>query len=293
MNTNAQVYESVTVRILECLDKGVVPWRKPWGVAAPRNLSSGHVYRGVNQILLSCAAFSSPYWVTFKQARMLGGSVKRGERGTPIVFWKVYENEKRNGEIDKRFVLRHFTVFNAEQTQGIYIPKLEAPKAVDPIEDCEKIVTSFKDSPSIEHGGNRACYVPSLDQIHLPSRTAFSSAEEYYSTLFHEFVHATGASKRLGRKGVVDVKSFSSHEYSYEELIAECGSAFLCAHAGIAPKTLDNSASYIAHWASALKNDPKWIVQAASAAAKASDFILGKQWKEGEDTDDERSAEAA
>lgn len=293
MNTNAQVYESVTLRILECLDKGVVPWRKPWGVAAPRNLSSGHVYRGVNQILLSSAAFSSPYWVTFKQARMLGGSVKRGERGTPIVFWKVYENEKRNGDIDKRFVLRHFTVFNAEQTEGIYIPKLEAPKAVDPIEDCEKIVSSFKDAPVLEHGGNRACYVPSLDRIHLPSRTAFCSAEEYYSTLFHEFVHATGAAKRLARKGVVDVKSFSSHEYSYEELIAECGAAFLCAHAGIAPKTLDNSASYIAHWASALKNDPKWIVQAASAAAKASDFILGKHWKEAEDTDEERSAEAA
>lgn len=293
MNTNAQVYESVTLRILECLDKGVVPWRKPWGVAAPRNLSSGHVYRGVNQILLSCAAFSSPYWMTFKQARMLGGSVKRGERGTPIVFWKVYESEKRNGDTEKRFVLRHFTVFNSEQTEGIYVPKLEAPKAVDPIEDCERIVSSFKDAPSIEHGGNRACYIPSLDRIHLPSRTAFSSAEEYYSTLFHEFVHATGAAKRLARKGVVDVKGFSSHEYSYEELIAECGSAFLCAHAGIAPKTIDNSAAYIAHWSSALKNDPKWIVQAASAAAKASDFILGKQWKDAEETEDERSAEAA
>lgn len=293
MNTNAQVYESVTLRILECLDKGVVPWRKPWGVAAPRNLSSGHVYRGVNQILLSCAAFSSPYWMTFKQARMLGGSVKRGERGTPIVFWKVYENEKRNGDTEKRFVLRHFTVFNSEQTDGIYIPKLEAPKAVDPIEDCEKIVSSFKDAPVLEHGGNRACYVPSLDRIHLPSRTAFSSAEEYYSTLFHEFVHATGHGSRLNRKGVTDVKSFSSHSYSYEELIAECGAAFLCAHAGIAPKTIENSAAYIAHWASALKNEPKWIVQAASAAAKASDFILGKQWKDAEDTEEERSAEAA
>lgn len=292
MNTNAQVYESVTLRILECLGRGVVPWRKPWGVAAPRNLSSGHVYRGVNQILLSCAAFSSPYWVTFKQARMLGGSVKRGERGTPIVFWKVYENEKRNGDTEKRFVLRHFTVFNSEQTEGIYVPKLEAPKAVDPIEDCEKIVSSFKDSPSIEHGGNRACYLPSLDRIHLPSRTSFSSAEEYYSTLFHEFVHATGHAKRLNRKGVADARGFASHEYSHEELVAECGAAFLCAHAGIAPKTLDNSASYIAHWASALKNDPKWIVQAASAAAKASDFILGKQWR-AEDSEDEDTAKAA
>jgi len=293
MNTNAQVYESVTLRILECLDKGVVPWRKPWGVTPPRNLSSGHVYRGINQILLSCTAFSSPYWMTFKQARLLGGSVKRGERGSPIVFWKVYENEKANGETDKRFVLRHFTVFNSEQTEGIYIPKLEALKAIEPVEDCEKIVSSFKDPPTLEHGGNRACYIPALDRIQVPSRNAFSSSEEYYSTLFHEFVHSTGSARRLARKGVVDANSFASHEYSYEELIAECGAAFLCARAGIAPNTIENSASYIAHWSSALKNDSTWLVRAASAAAKAADFILGKHWKEADDSNEGRSAEAA
>lgn len=293
MNSNAQIYEAVTARILECLDKGVVPWRKPWGVLPPRNLSSGHVYRGINQILLSCTAFGSPYWVTFKQARMLGGSVKRGERGSPIVFWKVYENERANGDIDKRFVLRHFTVFNAEQTEGIYIPKLEAPKAVDPIDDCEKIISSFKDRPALEHGGNRACYIPALDKVQMPQRSAFSSSEEYYSTLFHEFVHSTGAVTRLGRKGVVDARGFSSHEYSYEELIAECGAAFLCAQAGIAPKTIENSAAYIAHWSKALANEPKWIVQAASAAARAADLVLGKVAKEQEHSEDERSAEAA
>lgn len=274
--SNAEIYESVTMRILDCLDKGVVPWRKPWGVAAPRNLSSGHVYRGINQVLLSCAAFGSPYWMTFKQARALGGSIKRGEKGTPIVFWKVYEHEKANGDTDTRFVLRRFFVFNAEQTEGIYIPKLQEPRAIDPIEDCERIVSSFKDAPVLEHGGNRACYIPSLDKIQVPQRNAFSSAEEYYSTLFHEFIHATGSEKRLARKGVVDVKGFSSHDYSYEELIAECGSAFLCAHAGIAPKTIDNSAAYIGHWSKAIRNEPKWIVQAASAAARAADFILGK-----------------
>lgn len=274
--SNAEIYESVTMRILDCLDKGVVPWRKPWGVATPRNLSSGHVYRGINQVLLSCAAFGSPYWMTFKQARALGGSIKRGEKGTPIVFWKVYESEKANGDTDTRFVLRRFFVFNAEQTEGIYIPKLQEPRAIDPIEDCERIVSSFKDAPMLEHGGNRACYIPSLDKIQVPQRNVFSLAEEYYSTLFHEFIHATGSEKRLARKGVVDVKGFSSHDYSYEELIAECGSAFLCAHAGIAPKTIDNSAAYLGHWSKALKNEPKWIVQAASAAARAADFILGK-----------------
>lgn len=274
--SNAEIYESVTMRILECLSNGVVPWRKPWGVTPPRNLSSGHVYRGINQVLLSCTAFGSPYWVTLNQARQLGGRIKRGERAAPIVFWKVYENEKTNGDIDKRFVLKRFYVFNAEQTDGLYVPKLQEPRAIDPIEDCERIVSSFKEPPTLEHGGNRACYIPSLDKIQVPQRNAFSSAEEYYSTLFHEFIHATGAAKRLNRKGVIDVKGFDSHDYSYEELVAECGSAFLCAQAGIAPKTLDNSAAYIAHWSKALKSDPKWIINAASHAARAADLILGR-----------------
>jgi antirestriction protein ArdC len=287
MTTNAEIYESVTMRILECLGKGVVPWRKPWGVAAPRNLSSGHVYRGINQILLCCGAFSSPYWLTLKQANDLGGRIKLGARGTPIVFWRVYEKETRSGEIDKRFVLKRFTVFNAEQTEGIYIPKLQEPRAIDPIEDCERIVSSFNDPPSLEYGGNRACYIPALDRIQMPQRNAFCSAEEYYSTLFHEFIHATCAAKRLARSGVVDGKGFSSHEYSYEELIAECGSAFLCAHAGIAPKTLDNSAAYIGHWSKQLRSEPKWIVNAASHAARAADLILGKLGMKDEECTDQ------
>ena len=275
MTTNAEIYESITARILDCLDKGVVPWRKPWGVAAPRNLSSGHVYRGINQILLSCAAFSSPYWVTFNQARSLGGSVKRGERGTPIIFWKVYDNETDEGDTDKRFVLRRFTVFNAEQTEGLYIPTLETPKAIAPIEDCERIVSSFKGAPLLSHGGNQACYSPALDKVTMPPRNTFTSTEEYYSTLFHEFVHSTGHESRLSRKGVKDA-SFSCHDYSYEELIAECGSAFLCAQAGIAPATIENSAAYIAHWSKQLRSESKWLVQAASQAARAADLVLGK-----------------
>jgi antirestriction protein ArdC len=278
--SNAEIYESVTARILDCLNDGVVPWRKPWGVAAPRNLSSGHVYKGINQILLSCTAFASPYWVTYKQARSLGGNIKRGERGTPIIFWKVYEDEKDNGDIDKRFVLRRFTVFNAEQSEGIYIPKLEEPTPFDALEDCEKVVVGYEDRPSIEHGGGRACYVPSRDLIFMPPKPAFTSSEEYYSTLFHELVHSTGAASRLARKGVTDPTSFASHDYSYEELIAECGAAFLCAHAGIAPATLNNSAAYIGSWIKLLRREPKWILNAASQAAKAADRIIGKVARE-------------
>jgi hypothetical protein len=122
------IYESVTARILECLNKGVVPWRKAWGVTAPRNLASQHVYRGINQILLSCTAFSSPYWVTFKQAKELGGSIKRGEHGTPIVFWRIFDDEDSD---ERRFVLRRFTVFNTEQTERLIAPKLAEPKAFE------------------------------------------------------------------------------------------------------------------------------------------------------------------
>jgi antirestriction protein ArdC len=276
MTTNAQIYEAVTARIIECLEKGVVPWRKPWGVAAPRNLSSGHVYRGINQMLLSCAAYASPYWMTLRQANELGGRVKAGERSTPIVFWKIYDHELRNGEIEKRFFLKRFFVFNAEQTQGIYIPKLQEPRSIDPLDDCEAIVQAYENGPMIEHGGDRACYIPALDRVKMPSRNAFSSSAEYYSTLFHELVHSTGADWRLKRKAMTSAGFIASHAYSYEELIAECGAAFLCAQAGIAPQTLDNSAAYIGHWIKALKNEPQWVVMASAQAAKAADLIMGR-----------------
>ena len=276
MSTNAEIYQSVTARILECLDKGVVPWRKPWAVHAPSNLASGHVYRGINPILLSCNAFSSPYWVTFKQAKALGGTVKRGERGTPIVFWKIIEREQpKNGEDDRYFVLQKFTVFNTEQTEGIYVPKAQ-PRGFDPIADCEKVISAYKDPPSIVHGGGQACYLPSRDLIRLPARQAFNSPAEYYSTLFHELAHSTGAAHRLARKGVVDPASFAGHAYSFEELVAECGAAFLCAHAGISSQVIANSAAYIEHWSARLRAEPKWMVIAASQAAKAADLILGK-----------------
>jgi antirestriction protein ArdC len=286
MTTNAEIYQSVTTRILDCLDKGVVPWKKPWAVQAPRNLSSGHVYRGINPILLSCNAFSSPYWVTLKQANELGGRIKFGERGTPIVFWSVIERENAdNVEDDRFFVLKRFWVFNVEQTKGIYVPKAE-PKVFDPIAECEAVVASYKDPPSIVHLGSQACYMPALDRIWMPKAEQFTKPAEYYSTLFHELAHSTGAETRLARKGVTDRNSFASHTYSFEELVAECASAFLAAQAGISSEVIDNSAAYIQSWASKLRSEPKWMVNAASQAAKAADLILGRlPMKNAESTD--------
>jgi len=273
------VYEIITSRILESIQSGVVPWRCPWTAETPRNVVSKREYRGVNVLLLQSTAFSSPNWLTFNQARDLGGGVKRGERGCPVIFWKIYDKTNASaaeGENDRRFVLRYYTVFNIAQTEGIEIPASPPRESFDPIVACEQVAASYPDPPTIEHGGGRACYSPLLDRVQMPARESFKAPAEYYSTLFHELTHSTGAATRLDRKGVVDPIRFASHGYAFEELVAECGAAFLAAHAGISTCTIENSAAYIASWAKKLKSEPRWIVEAAAQAAKAADWILGK-----------------
>lgn len=274
------VYEVITARILESLASGVVPWRKPWTTDAPRNLVSRREYSGVNVLLLQASHFSSPYWLTYRQAQALGGSVKRGERGCPIVFWKVSNREESDGTVGKSFLLRYFTVFNVRQTEGINVPQAPKRRAFDADAECERIVAGYANPPGIQHGGAQACYIPALDKVQLPDRERFSSAAEYYSTLFHELAHSTGAEHRLARKGVVSAAAYSNHGYAFEELVAECGAAFLASEAGISPATLNNSAAYIASWAKRLKSEPRWIVEAASQAAKAVDLILGRSARE-------------
>lgn len=269
------VYEIVTARIIESLNNGVVPWRKPWNVDMPKNLVSGKDYRGVNVLLLQSTPYSSPWWLTYNQARNLRGFVRKGEKGMPVVFWKIWERETPNGT-EKSFLLRYYTVFNAEQCQGIKVPPTMPRAAFDPIEECERIVHSYANPPRIEHGGNRACYTPALDRIDMPLRESFESAAEYYSTLFHELAHSTGIASRLKRKGVTDPLRFGDHAYAKEELVAECGAAFLAAHAGIEKATLPNSAAYIQSWIRRLRSEPRWIVDAAAQASKAADLIMGK-----------------
>jgi antirestriction protein ArdC len=284
------VYQIITERIIDSLSNGVVPWRRPWHTDAPRNLVSNREYRGVNVLVLQASPYESPYWLTFNQARNLGGTVRKGERGTPVVFWKVSsEDRDERDEPEKRFVLRYFTVFNVAQCDGIEAPTGAARPAFDPIDACDRIVFRFDPGPRIDHRGSQACYVPGLDEVWMPRREAFTSPPEYYSTLFHELVHSTGASHRLARKGVVDRTSFASHTYSQEELVAECGAAFLCNEGGISTATLANSAAYIASWSRLLRSEPRWIVHAAAQASKAADLILGRSAKHGA----ESPAEAA
>ncbi len=274
----SNTYEIVTEAIVKQLESGVAPWRKPWHTGMPVNLVSKKEYRGINVFLLGFQGFGSRYWLTYHQSQSLGGNVKKRERGSKVVFWKIGEYEKKNkatGEMENRksILLRYFTVFNLEQCEGIKSP--EPASAVHPIEQCESIVRSMPTPPKLMQEA-QACYRPSMDTVGMPARSAFTSAEEYYSTFFHELTHSTGHPSRLGREGIMEHHPFGSEDYSKEELVAEMGAAMLCGVAGIESRTLDNSAAYLQSWITKLKSDSRLVVSAASQAQKAADYILAR-----------------
>jgi antirestriction protein ArdC len=287
------VYTIITERICSILETGVIPWRKPWqsdasgSLVLPSNKVSGKAYRGINVFLLSCAGFDCPYWVSFKQAVSLGGTVKKGQKGFPVVFWKrLNKTDKKtgtpiigaNGKPESIMFLRYYTVFNLEQCEGIAWNKPESvvkPIGWEPLTEAARIASEMPNAPTLSHGGTRACYSPALDLVKMPEQTSFPVPADYYSTLFHELTHSTGHKDRLARKGVCDPISFGSDPYAQEELVAEMGASFLCGQAGILHTTLQNSAAYVANWLKALKGDSKLVVMAAAQAHKAADLILG------------------
>ena len=267
----ANVYEIITQQILSQLQSGTIPWKKPWRVIPPTNLVSRKQYRGINLILLNSLPFESPYFLTFKQARMLGGFVRQGEKGFPIIYWQFIVDEETEKKIP---LLRYYTVFSLSQTVGIDAPPIVA-QTFNPIEKCEEIVSGMVNRPKIELVGNVAAYFPSVDLVKLPARQWFSQPEEFYSTEFHELIHSTSHPSRLDRKMEEGPARFGSASYSKEELVAEIGASFLNAKAGISSATLENSSSYIANWLRVLRNDKKMIVCAAAQAHKSADYILG------------------
>lgn len=281
-------YQVITDRIIGLLEKGVVPWQKPWqgGEQMPRNLVSGHEYRGVNVFLLHAMMYQSPFWLTFRQAKELGGYIKKGEHASPVVFWKRLQVDAPSEPDGKKIVpfLRYYSVFNLAQGENIpadRIPALHGNQREHcPIQAAESIVAAMPKKPEIKHGGGRAFYSPGLDYVTMPLPETFRSGQDYYSVLFHELTHATGHASRLNRKGVGTAdgewSALGSAPYAREELVAEMGAAFLSGQAGIVERTLDNSAAYIQSWLARLKDDNRLIVQAAAQAQKAADFILGK-----------------
>jgi antirestriction protein ArdC len=271
-------YEVVTESVIKQLEAGVAPWRKPWRTEMPANLVSKKEYRGINVFLLAFQGYGSRYWLTYRQAQSLDGTVSKGQHGSKVVFWKFDEYRKENSETGetenrKSILLRYYTVFNLEQCEGIKPP--EPLPAIHPIDQCESIVERMPNRPSLEQD-SRVCYRPSTDTVGMPARSAFHSAEEYYSTFFHEMTHSTGHPSRVSREGIMNHNPFGSEDYSKEELVAEMGAAMLCGVAGIESRTLDNSASYLQSWINRLRSDSRLIISAASQAQKAADYILAR-----------------
>jgi len=276
------VYEIVTEKIISQLESGVAPWSKPWTSKPPANLLSQKEYRGLNTFLLGSQGFGSRYWLTYAQANRLGGHVRKGEKSSLVVFWNIGEertivNRETGAERkSKPVLLRYYSVFNLTQTEGI-AEKLGLDKqtpVVPSIGDCEAIVSAMPNPPAREQSA-RAFYRPANDSVGMPARELFTSPEAYYATLFHELTHSTGHASRIGRTGIEQLNTFGSESYSREELIAEMGASMLAGVCGISPAVIDNSAAYLANWIKVLKGDSKLLVQAASAAQKAADFIRG------------------
>lgn len=281
----SSVYDIITGRIIEQLEAGTVPWRKPWTSGAPRNMVSGKEYRGINAFLLSCAPFKSPCWLTFKQAAAGGGSVRKGEKGYPVFFWS-FPTEEQKAEAkaagrERAPIVRYYTVFNVEQCDGLKTPEdIKSLSQAERVASAEALVDGMPKRPSLQRS-EAAWYSLSTDTVGMPAFEAFESAAHFYSTLFHELTHSTGHEARLDRDGIQETTYFGSSTYAKEELVAEMGAAMLCGVVGL-DVIIEHNASYIANWLQKLRNDRRLVIQAASQAQKAADYIRGIQHGESE-----------
>lgn len=306
------VKHEVAQRLIEAMEKGGAPWQRPWSVQScqamrPINPTTQNGYRGINRVLLALSGRSSNLWMTYQQAADKGWQVKKGEKGTMIV--KVVEMFRdRDGssgaasahggrsegagaecgagqaenEQRKAFALRRYFVFNAEQIEGM--PKVEelAPLAFDPVEKAEAVIQAMKEQTGLMviHGGDKACYVPSLDEVRLPPKRAFKTEYDYYSTAHHEICHSSMAPHRLNRAEAY-AKKWGDSAYALEELTAEIGAAILSSDTGVARSPelaaahLEDHAKYLRSWIKAIQSDPMAIFTAAKNAEKISEYVLG------------------
>lgn len=276
--------ETITRAIIERLEAGTRPWVRPWsGGAVSRPLRScGTPYRGINVLWLWMAAeaggFSSPFWLTYHQAHLQGGQVRKGERGTIAVFYKSYSKtveDRETGEAhdESRRVLKSFTVFNASQIDGLPARYAPPPAPQLPADERDaRLDAFFAAIPArLRHGGCEAYYSPSTDHITMPEIAAFRGRDHYRATLAHELAHWTGHTSRLARS--LDGR-FGSDAYAMEELIAELAAAMIGSELGLPTEHLDNHASYLASWLRVLKADSRAILSAAAKAEEASALIL-------------------
>lgn len=277
------IYQEITDRIICELEKGNCPWLKPWkdsktGAATePHNAVTGRPYNGVNWLILNCMPYQSMGWLTFKQAKDLGGHVRKGERGVQVVYWDFSRKDETTGKVIP--FAKAYTVFNVEQCEALDATKILVPvPATEGTTDVNAIARRV--GAIVKHQGSKAFYSPSSDVVVMPDANAFVSADHYASTLAHELTHWTGHKNRLAR----DFSGrFGSEAYAFEELVAEIGSAFTCARLGIALDGLHH-AGYLASWLKVLKEDKRAIFTASSKAKQACSFLLDA---EGQDATEE------
>lgn len=275
------VYQEITDKIIAALEQGTAPWVKPWASSgAPRNAVTGREYSGINTVLLAMSPYTSPLWLTYNQTNAAGGQVRKGEHGTTVVLFKPFKIEDKDSSEGKEKViplLRTFTVFNVEQIDGLPEKFTTSSRPqLDEFADNEQAEALLAQA-NIEHGQTKACFIPSIDKIGMPNKTDFKSVADYYATGLHELTHWTGHKSRLAR---FFGSRFGDSDYAFEELIAELGAAFLCAHCGIDGQLQHEN--YIAGWLKVLRSDKRAIFTAAAAARKASEFLIGEQVQEEE-----------
>lgn len=302
------LYQHVTDAVVAALESGTCPWRKPWDapgavIGGHRSVATGKAYRGCNQFLLAMVAasagYTSPWWMTYRQAEALGGHVRKGERSHVVVYWTFIDAKPAKGQpapapgtAAKRIpILRYFRVFNVAQVDGLpadvaakYGAAAPVPASLPgaPMTDAEAAMSGTlgayvaRSGVTLAHGGASAHYRPSTDHVQMPEAATFRTHADYLHTLAHECAHSTGAAKRLNRDGVTKCAAFGSATYSREELVAELAAAFVAgAHGASTPDVDANRDAYLANWAKALRDDPRAIVVAAGAAQRAAEYVIG------------------
>jgi antirestriction protein ArdC len=291
MTEKADVYTRVTNKILADLERGNLTWLQPWqaghqaGPVSRPLRAGGKAYRGINVLMLWAAAmeknYSCPLWLTYKQAAELGGQVRKGEKGSLVVYANEIvrtDTDETGADVEIKIpFMKGYTVFNAEQIDGLpghfYATVPPLTNEIERLDAAEAFFANTK--ITIQHGGNRAFYSVDRDIVQMPEFRSFLDGESYYATLGHECCHATRHPARLNRD--FGRKRYGDAGYAMEELVAEIGAAFLCSDLGITPEIREDHAGYIASWLTVLKNDTRAIFAAAGHAQKAADFLKGLQ----------------
>jgi len=300
--SRADIYQRITDRIAAAIEAGAGKWQMPWHPgadgAAPRlpvNAATGKPYRGINTVVLWATAQAEGYpsaaWATYRQWHELGAQVRKGEQSSPVVFWKINGPDEgeaggtgnggdaggtagEDGADGRRpwVSARGYSVFNAAQVDGYAAPALPVLPEAERIGHAEAFFAAL--GAEIRHGGNRACYVPGLDQVRMPPFPAFRDAVAYYATLAHEATHMTGHASRCAR----DLRGrFGEEAYAAEELVAELGAAFLCADLALTPESRPDHAAYVASWLKVLRADKRAIFTATAKAQAAADWMHARQ----------------